>query len=291
MNTRGITSMLNFTENPIARAEFRHQRHVIRTSRSGRGWILLALLMLAPALATSLVLVGMGLAGLRIDPIIYFRGDLYSQLFRLGIVALITMNIALYVVVTLVTLGLSAASITRERAHKTWDVLLLTNVDARQMVLGKWWASLRALWGDHLLVGLLRLGLVEWVMADLYRFGDLPVSRIHVLVLMLAVLIFTAIDAAFSAALGVAVPLSELPGAVTGPLVIGVRVVASAAAVWLFIVIRRSLLASGPYLAITLAGLVGFALVTWLVLRVAQFIAVRGLVSPPDTTAEVAATG
>ncbi|HRF99264.1 MAG TPA: hypothetical protein PLZ51_28825, partial [Aggregatilineales bacterium] len=60
--------------------------------------------------------------------------------------------------------------ITRERKGQTWDVLVLTNVDARQIVLGKWWASLVALWGDHAMIGFLRVGLVCGAVVSLEPF-------------------------------------------------------------------------------------------------------------------------
>ena len=47
---------------------------------------------------------------------------------------MITMNIALYIVVILISLALSANSISREHTGKTWDILVLTNIDANTLI-------------------------------------------------------------------------------------------------------------------------------------------------------------
>ena len=68
------------------------------------------------------------------------------------------MTVAMYPVVTLITFALSANSVRREKTGHTWDYLRLTELDPQQIVIGKWWASLRALNGDHGMVMVLRLG-------------------------------------------------------------------------------------------------------------------------------------
>lgn len=275
-----------FTQNIIARAEFRHQRYVIESSRSGRGWIILAVLMLLPALLMSIILFGVGLVGGNLYMFLNWDDSPFGQIAPLGIITFVTMNIALYLVVTFITVGLSANSITRERSNKTWDVLLLTRVDAQQLVLGKWWASLMSLWGDHLMVGLLRLGALGWVVAMYYNqlpqppFG-LPPGIVHMTALTLIMAAFTIIDAAFTAALGIAIPLSNFSGPVTTALVVGVRSALIVTGVFFAERVRRALVYQQPYVLVALAGLVLFALATWAALRWAQMTAVRGQVSEP----------
>lgn len=276
-----------FMFNIIARREYDYQVYLIEKSRSARGWILLAVLMLTPAVMMSLVLFGVGLFGGNLYTFINWGTNLFSQLSRLGVVAFITMNIALYLVVTLITVGLSANSITRERLNKTWDILLLTRVDARQLVLGKWWASLLSLWGDQVLVAILRLGVIGWVTAQFQNNlpgGVLGISpgAIHTIILTLIMLVFTGVDAAFSAALGVAIPLSNLPGAVTAALVIGVRTAMMIGGAFYAEQVRQALVNGQPYLLVALAGLIAFGLATWAALRLAQIGAVRGQVSEPE---------
>lgn len=288
--------LARFLQNPVLQAELRHQWHVIETSRSGRGWIAVALLMLIPALLASLVYFFGGVVGWRGLPVVpVVDGGLFSFVFAVGWLLMVTMNVALYVVVLLVTLGLSASSITRERTGKTWDNLVLTNMDSRRIVLGKWWASVIAMWGDHLMIGLLRLGLVAWLVISYERYLGLPPAAFslpahigYIPLLTLIVCAYTVLDATFTTALGVAIPLSEWPGAVVTVIVLGARLTATAAAViWLMGMIHLIRTQGGlGFVPLGVGGLVGFALLTWAALRVAMWFAVRGQVSPPAQAAE-----
>jgi hypothetical protein len=283
---------LEFTRNRIARAEFRHQRHVIKTSRSGTLWIVLAVVMLLPGLLMSLVLFATTLVDrppyFTQEPLRLFVG--YTEttgdyVAMIGVAAMVTMNVALYLVVILITLGLSANSVAREKLNRTWDVLLLTNVDAREMVRGKWWASLKALNGDHAMIGILRLGLVGFLIGVFASKlpqtpHGLPTGITYVLPLALVVIAFTAIDAAFTAALGIAGALSDFPGAVTAALIFTVRAFGIALAVAFFWTVIEMMFDGGPYLLVALGGLGLFVLMTWLTLLMAQKVAVWGQVSP-----------
>jgi hypothetical protein len=76
----------------------------------------------------------------------------------LGIVALASC------LVTLIrALLLASETIAREQRTGTWETLLLTGVDAGQIVRGKWWATVRHVWPSFLMTALLRLGVVTWV--------------------------------------------------------------------------------------------------------------------------------
>lgn len=280
-----------FLQNPVLQAELRHQWFIIEQSRSGRGWIALAVLMLVPAMLSSLVyFIGgvIGWEGLPIVPVV--DGGPIGWGFAVGWLLMMTMNVALYMVVILVTLGLSANSITRERAGKTWDSLLLTNMDARRIVLGKWWASVIAMWGDHFMIGLLRLGMIAWVIVSYDRVFSLPPAPLHLPVglsyvplLTLIVCAYTALDATFTTALGVAIPLTAWPGTLVAAVVLAVRALATGlAVVWLLRMIDMIRLEGGfGFVLVGLAGLFGFLLLTGAALRVAMAFAVRANVSPP----------
>src|SRR5690606_39593490 len=112
-------------DNPVMRAELRHQRQVIRSSRSGWFWVVLAVVMLVPAFLTALALIFATLSGIDLEP--FFAAPPLSVLAQVGLVSLTIMQLALYIVVTLVTLALAASSIRREQRAGTWDSLLLTN--------------------------------------------------------------------------------------------------------------------------------------------------------------------
>jgi hypothetical protein len=285
-----------FSDNPVAQAELRHQRHVITTSRSGRGWIILSVLMLAPAALAALILIFGGLLELSLEVDFLAGGSLVEWGVELSLVMLITMNFALYFVVTMVTFALSANSITREKQNRTWDTLLLTNLDARRIVWGKWWASLQSLWGDNLMVGFLRLGLAGWfIMEHAHRlepgpFGLSP-GLTYVPVLLLLALAYTAFEAAFTAALGVAAPLSGWPTSVTVAAALGARLTAVVVgSVVLLGVLRLIIHSSGfTFLPLALSGLVLLAVITMVTLWLAQIVAVRGEVSPPEHIARMGA--
>lgn len=216
--------------NPVASAELRHQRFVIQRSRTGYLWIALAALLMIPALLYALVYSGVTLAA-AIAPherIHWLLQDL--QRVDVGIATLLVMNVALYVVVTLITLGLAANSIQRERSGHTWDSLRLTNVGAGRIVLGKWAASLRALWGDHLMLAILRLGLAAFIATYVAPFfagfnGESTERFIAFYpVLLLFALLYTTADAMLSAALGLLAALPQgAAGSSVGTLAAGLR--------------------------------------------------------------------
>ncbi|MBZ0306845.1 MAG: hypothetical protein K8I82_12320, partial [Anaerolineae bacterium] len=54
------------------------------------------------------------------------------------------------------TLALAANSIIREKQSGSWDLVVLTGVDARQIVRGKWWATVQQQLLHYVRLGLLR---------------------------------------------------------------------------------------------------------------------------------------
>jgi len=167
-------------------------------------------------------------------------------------------------------------------------------VNARQLVLGKWWATLRALWGDHLMLVLLRLGLVVWLVVELTHlvsasattpaWMDSSLSQpLSLLALTLLVVLYTLIDAGFTAALGVLSAVIDLSSAVVATAAIAFRLVMSIGMVMMPMVLSTWL---RPYsnAASLLGGLLGagvFALLTWGVLHWGQVFAVRQQVLRP----------
>lgn len=157
----------------ITQAELRHQWYVLEKSRSGILWIIIAILMLLPAIFFTIYFGMIALLNLPAPQWNPSNPASTDLLINIGLISSLVMNISLYLIVILITLGLSSNSITRERKGKTWDVLLLTNVDAHQVILGKWWASLVALWGDHAMVAFIRIGMVTFAVVSLEPyFGD-----------------------------------------------------------------------------------------------------------------------
>lgn len=283
--------------NPVAHIELQHQWNVMEKSRSGRVWILLALVLLLPALLASLIFFGAGLLGHRLSAPLTFNqiNSLAQSLDTIGQLTLLTMNVAQYLVVMLVAYGLSNNSINREKRGKTWENLLLTDISARKIVIGKWWASLRALYGDHIVVGLLRLGMLAYLLDTFGRFflqpvfnGVMPEGYIlpagQLLILALFVLLFTAIDTGMNTGMGLTVALMDVPGAV-GLMIFGLmRAVATYLGVW-FIINTINLLwyrGDALYVAYAFVFLIGYALLTWAMLRLAQIAAVVGSNASPS---------
>lgn len=280
------------TDNIILQAELKHQYYVLEKSRVGRLWIAMAAVLLVPAFIASIVFFVHGL----ISPFVSFTlipDPLGSSLAFNAFLLLIVMNVAMTVVVTLVTLSLAANSISREKNGKTWESLLLTNVDSRRIVWGKWGATVQALWGDQWMVALLRLGLIGWFVS---RFDyalppvpfNLPPQVVHLLILTALILAYSIIDAAFTAALGVMIPLTNWSGTITYTLVLSGRVLATAlSAGWLVVMAQFLILDSTwMYFMVGVGGLVGYSLLIVGALWVAQMVAVQGQVSPPQSYGE-----
>lgn len=115
------------------------------------------------------------------------------------------------------TLSLSANSIAREKQAMTWDMLVITGVDARQFVYGKWLAIVQRQLSAYVLLALLRAQALliwsEYLSRDnyraTYRADDLNLTRIipplpqNVLLAVGIIMFLTLINLFFTAAFGV----------------------------------------------------------------------------------------
>jgi ABC-type transport system involved in multi-copper enzyme maturation permease subunit len=202
--------------NPIAQSEVHYQRFVIERSRSSRFWIVLAALLVIPSLLASVYYSVLALAMPFVPSIVTQTRDSLQSVGsitgNLLVVLLVVMTIAMYSVVTLVSLGLASNSISREKSGKTWDNLRLTDIGARRIVWGKWWATLRAMLGDHIMVGVVRVGLQAWVVLLAVALDyTTPTGGLIIFVsLLFFTLWYTALDTGLTAAFGI---LSALPNA------------------------------------------------------------------------------
>jgi hypothetical protein len=210
-----LTATLTADHNPVLRAEFRYQRFVIQRSRAGWVPILLAALMIVPAL---LISIGYSIALLLnlIPPLTIF--DLLVFPHQISGVLLIVVNISMYLVVNGVTFGLSSSSIGREKSNQTWHLLRMTAVENHQIVFGKWWASLRALNGDHIMVMILRVGLLAYCCGVILPIwlsieGLTAPVQLYFIALLPFVALQCLLDGALTAAAGVA---ASMPDAAAG---------------------------------------------------------------------------
>lgn len=274
-------------QNPIIQAEFHYQRFIIRNGRVGALWIVLAALMVLPAILMSLiyslavVLGGILPDALRVIPFVDNEG-----FYTISIALLLTMMIAMYSVVTLINLALAARSIQREKENRTWDNLRLTDIGAGKIVVGKWWASLRALNGDFLMVTLIRMGFVSFYLVGIAPALDIienltsanvvftrsAIYTPYALFFLFLTAMYGILDAALTAALGILAPLpDEALGSVVGTLAVGVRLLTMAAAAGWF-ALTLNLLRFNPSEALFLAvgGLGIYLVLLYAVLAIAR---------------------
>ncbi len=313
--------MLN---NPIVRAELAHQRQP--TERwHGLRWLIrstyramagISLLLFLTYLVHALV----GWDTRAFAPISrMIRTVAYNILFGISLIA--------HFSAILRTLLLASNAISREKRGRTWDTLLLTRVDARQLVVGKWWATVRHMWPSFLAAGALRLGLVVWLAIGMKQTFPLSPNPIYlnpyeILLAGSTVLLLSLVNTGVTAAFGVLASLlthrsgRALVSAIflrtfvllflAGELWIGAdafrhalsgnasRWVMSASATSLLESASRTMLDNGSLLATGLAGgtlprpmgesqyliyilipLVLYLLLTWMLLWIAQKIAVQ----------------
>lgn len=263
----------------------------MENTRAGTVWIWLAYLLIYPAVAIALVVYLGALASQILPGSILFIPDASNLVWvTLGTLDVIAMNIALYVVVTLVTLGLSANSIAREKQGKTWDALLLTGVDARHLVWGKWWATVRTLWKDYALVGMLRLGMVAWLIAAtssefFFRpfLPGLSAGMAYLLVGGLVAVLYTVLDAMLTAALGLVAALADFRTgiAAVGALIIRVVMLFAPLAIPPLVFTQLEVHEASFYLEFWMVCLAINAGLVWLLLRGGQALAVRQQALPP----------
>ncbi|MEZ4669710.1 MAG: hypothetical protein R3E39_17535 [Anaerolineae bacterium] len=186
--------------NPITDAEQRYQRQSTPPRRRFFQWFDRVGLVLI--LAASWILFGglliASLAGRDPTPIIDRLGSIPTYV--TAIVTLWQFNLLFR------TLQLSSSSIAREKEAQTWELLVLSGIDARRIVRGKWWATVQRQWSSFVWLGLARLGVVTLGGYSSVRFSSYYLdSNIHlphpasvvlggvvVFVLTLAALAFTA---------------------------------------------------------------------------------------------------
>lgn len=276
---------LTFTQHPVTRAELHYQWHIIESGRSGALWIWIAYILLVPAAIVSVVFfIGAVLNQFVTGGIHLLPPAIENLLGAVGATHLLAMNLAMYLVLTLITLALAANSISREKRGKTWDNLLLTGVSARQIVWGKWWATLAALWGDHAIASSLRLGIVAWMV---YILGDealyqpivpfLPTVLSYLVVGALLLAAYAVVDAALTAAMGILAPLIPYDSAATMIAVMGLRLLLSLAPFLIPTLIFTQF--ENHFASFYVGFWAGFLLVlvglTWATLWLAQVMAVR----------------
>ena len=143
-----------FPENAIKQAELAYQERSAKKLPSLRRWITRTVKWLIITIA--LIHIG----GLLIASLM--RRDPTPITNSLGLLSVLLVIGAVYYhfYLMLQTMALTANSITREKESQTWELLVLTGVNARQIVRGKWWATVQRQFSRYLLLGLIRGGAI-----------------------------------------------------------------------------------------------------------------------------------
>lgn len=199
-----------FPDNPVLAAEQAYQQ---RSARPQRRWLYwLYRLVFYAGLLLSLVLFGGLLAGSLTgrDPTPIF--DLLNRPSYGIVLGLLAAVLPLWQLgLLLKTLQLSANSIAREKEAQTWELLVLSGINARRIVRGKWWATVQHQWPAYARLGLLRLGAVTLsgytsLRFSSYYYQDSSMHLPHPASILLggvAVFALTMIGLGFTAACGV----------------------------------------------------------------------------------------
>lgn len=268
------------SKNKIAQAEFRHQRFIIENNRSNPMVIVLAAIILMPGLLLSLIAFLLAFLGLQdVGQWDVLNTPIVSLVVRGFFLSNVVMNIALYFVLMMVGIALAYNSISREYSRLTWDVLCMTNVSARYVILGKWWASFVALWGDHMMLAVLRVGLA--CIAVLLSGHN--VNFLSVLSISLILIVFTLVDVGFTIALAIASALSGKKTFISSALVLAVRFIGIfvACAIYFMMLVFIMQDRFGDFY-LTSLGLIGlFTCLTALTLKIAEWVGIHwGALNP-----------
>jgi hypothetical protein len=111
---------------------------------------------------------------------------------------------------------------------------------------------------------------------------SLPAGLFYTMLIILFVLVFTTLDAAFTVALGIATPLSTLPRPVMVALVLGGRFAGIVLNILLGMLLAVMILQDGPFMALAAMMILVGILLNWAAIRAAQHFAVQGQVSAPQ---------
>lgn len=196
-----------FPENAIFRAERAHQAYATKTPRRWRRWLnrtFVGLLLVLSLIHVATLLLA-SLTQRDPTPIVQLLGPLPTLL----MVFMLFYHFSLM----FKTISLGANSIAREREAQTWEMLVLTGINARQIVRGKWWATVQRQFPHYLVLGFIRAGaaaaVATSIAANIYLASAYYDSRLqlpHPLSILIALflgVLLTVANLGFSAACGV----------------------------------------------------------------------------------------
>lgn len=307
------------SDNPIARAELTHQQRTVLDHKWRRWPVIFSVALAAALLSTASLLVAPQLAnliGVSVDEVDEALRGWFSTITVL-MAALLTSH---HLSFSSAALQVASTAIAREKQARTWEDLLLTGVDARRIIYGKWWATTRTLWQAYRPLLGLRFAVAVWMgissgMARITPFYYTPPLPV-VLLIAAATAIFPLCYSAFAVSVGLLASLlvrSETTAYRVASALQFAAIVISLSLIMVsftlpFTEYEAGLAALIPALFVTpldggMLGLIGiiandqvssifylvglvlclalYAALTWAVLRGAQSIAVRQRALPP----------
>jgi hypothetical protein len=144
-----------FPDNPVMRAERSYQER--STAQRARRWRhRLSRLVKTVLVGMALGMFGAGVLGSLFGIDISDAVNDASGWLTLFAIFVMTHHFS----VMINTLSLGANSIAREKQGQTWDMLVLTGIDARQIVRGKWAATVRRQLPAYLVLAVMRIGAI-----------------------------------------------------------------------------------------------------------------------------------
>ncbi len=196
-----------FPDNAIKRAELIYQQRSAKRPRAWRRWLNIVSKWLTIALVIMLVATLLLASLTQRDPT-----PIYKMLGPLPIL-LILFTLFYDLALMFRTIALGANSISREREGQTWEMLVLTGINARQIVRGKWWATVQRQFPRYLMLSFIRGGASAAaalsVLTSYYYASNYYNTRLqlpHPLMIIISILlgvVLTVANLGFSAACGV----------------------------------------------------------------------------------------
>jgi hypothetical protein len=200
-----------FPRSAISRAEWLYQQRSSGRSRRWTRWLGRAILIFA--ITMSMILFWGEVVGALLNR---DAGPIGERL-QIATIGFVGLAIIYHFVLMFRTLSLAANSISRERQNNTWDMLILTGIDARQIVRGKWAATVQRQWRSYLLLGIIRAGAIVWwgaassrSLLTMYSFYSYSYVReviypspLSFLFAGLAIIALTMVNLGFTAACGI----------------------------------------------------------------------------------------
>jgi hypothetical protein len=208
-----------FPQNPIQRIEYNHQMRQQATGWRGQVRAFLdGILVVMAAFAILLCLT---------DTFGLDRTSRPAQVVNTAMLIFVVFVVVQHFVTMLRTLALSSNSIVRERERQSWDLLVLTGIDGREVVRGKWAATVQRQWKYYLFLGMLRAGAAiwwgynnsanrNWIYNTQTDYTIITPTVWHILLAVVIILLLTQMNLLYTAAVGVraSVPSERATGAI-----------------------------------------------------------------------------